>query len=355
MKTAKSFVGAMLATSLLLAVSCAEPQTTPPAPATSPANDATVAAPVPTMPPIILGGPGLTPSLPAKENVYSVQMELVPSKMVYLPGEQVRLQVVLTNASKGKVEPVVVTSLPPVISLVPAGVFAGPALPPNVDSAKVGRPVKVFPAGTKERKLAVGEKATYDLTWDQKDGDGKQVAPGWYYYETSYSFRKESSQDDVGSGLRKRAFLIQYPQGAMTKTIETSQSRTLSGAPLAVGNEMTMVDVVITLKRVEMNEKGVTFYVLMTSPDNPVSGYNNEVWMGHHASSAQYVIDGVAKDARAPNTKFTESGVQLTWGAFEGDPNYLDPVPIDAKELTFVIPEVTPDWKGPWEFKIPLQ
>ncbi len=90
-------------------------------------------------------------------------MDLVPSKLVYMPGEQVQLQVVLTNASKGKVELVVVSSLPPIISLVPAGVFVGPALPPNVDRRVIGKPVKVFPSGNEERKLVVGEKVTYDL------------------------------------------------------------------------------------------------------------------------------------------------------------------------------------------------
>jgi hypothetical protein len=37
------------------------------------------------------------------------------------------------------------------------------------------------------------------------------------------------------------------------------------------------------------------------------------------------------------------------------DDNYLDPVPADAKELTFVIPEIRPNWPGPWEFGIPLE
>jgi hypothetical protein len=33
--------------------------------------------------------------------------------------------------------------------------------------------------------------------------------------------------------------------------------------------------------------------------------------------------------------------------------NNLDPVPIDAKELTLKITKLG-DWEGPWEFKVPL-
>jgi hypothetical protein len=67
------------------------------------------------------------------------------------------------------------------------------------------------------------------------------------------------------------------------------------------------------------------------------------------------VIDGVVKDARAPSSKFSDSGIELRWGASPDDPNYLDPVPVDAKELTFIIPEIRPDWVGPWEFRVQLQ
>lgn len=345
---------------LMLASSCRyitgeAPETTPATtPVPSTANEAPVAVPAPTPPPVILGGPGLLPPT-GRENVYSVQIDLVPSKLVYMPGEQVQMELVLTNVSKGEVEPVIVSPLPPIVSLVKSGSFSGLAMPPNVNpSTASGEPAKTFPTGTDERKLAIGEKVTYNLTWDQKDEDGKQVSPGWYYYESRYNFRPESSENSVGSGLRDRAFLIQYPQGAMQKTIELNQSRTITGLPLTVNGEAKLVDVFINLQRVELNDMGATFYVEMISPNNPVSGYNNPEWMGRIPMSAQYVVDGVVKEARAPNSQFLDSGIEFRWGASPNDDNYLDPVSADAKQLTFVIPEIRPDWEGPWEFRIPL-
>jgi hypothetical protein len=357
-KMRKALVGVILAGAVLVIVSCAGPiqQTTPSIPPSTPANHAPIVIPVPTSLP---GGPEFTPPS-GRGNVYSVQIDLVPSKLVYISGEQVQMELIMANASQGEVEPVIVSPLPPAISLVKSGTSSSRTLPSGIvvpDLEPGGSAsVKTFPAGTEERKLAVGERVTYNLTWDQKDEDGKQVSPGWYYYEYRYDFRKDSSGEGVGSGGRDRAFLIQYPQGAMQKSIEVNQSRTLTGVPLlTMEGETKLVDVVITLERVELNEMGVTFYAEMTSPDNPVSGYSNPEWAGHIPMSAQYIVDGAVIEARAPNSKFLDSGIQFRWGASPDDDNYLDPVPADAKELTFVIPEIEPDWEGPWEFKILLE
>lgn len=345
-------MGLILATATLLTVSCARSsQTAPPVPEASPTNEAPVVVPTPTPPPDRAGVPGPVPPT-GRENVYSVQIDLVPSKLIYPPGELVQMELVLT--SKGEVESVIVSPLPPVISLVASGVFLGPAMPPNVNrGTEVGKPVKTFPAGTGEKTLAKGEKLTYNLTWDQKDEDGNQVSPGWYYYESRYNFRQESSEEGIGSGIRERAFLIQYPQGAMQKTIELDQVRMVTGLPLTVDSETKLVDLVINLKRVELNEKGASFYVVASSPNNPVSGYNNPEWLSRRPE-AQYVIDGVIKDPRAPNTRFLDSGIEFRWGAWGDDDNYLDPVPSDAKELTFTITQLG-DWEGPWEFRVPLE
>jgi len=326
---------------------------------TQSAGEPTFAVPAPIAPPDRTGLPGITPPT-GRENVYSVHMDLVPSKQVYLPGEEIQMALILTNASQGEVEPVLVSSLPPAVSLVKTGSFSGPAVPPGVvlppsEAGKTGA-VKTFPAGNDEKKLAKGEKLTYNLIWDQKDKDGNQVSPGWYNYKSTCYYRPESSGNNVVSGVGNRAFLIQYPQGAMTKTIEVNQSRTLNSVPLQImGGGTMLVDVVITLERVELNEMGATFYATMTSPNNPVSSYNNPEWMGHVPLSAQFVVDGVVKEARAPNSKFLDTGIKFRWGASPDDDNYLDPVPADAKKLTFVIPEIRPDWESPWEFEIPLE
>lgn len=309
-----------------------------------------------------LAGAGLSEppggiSLPSGgDKVYSVQLDLAPSKTVYLPGEQVQMTVTLTNTSEGDVEPLVISPFPPKISLVPAGSFSGPAVPPNINPALASGAVKTFPAGSGEKTLAKGEKATFGLKWDQKDENGKQASPGWYYYEFSYSANQESSGPGGGiSGGRDRAFLIQYPQGAMQKVIEVNQSCTVSDLPFLVNGETKLIDVALTLEEVELNETGATFYATMTSPDNPVSGYNGPEWHGHIPLASQYAVDGIVKDARAPNSQFLDNEVDFRWGASADDPNYLDPVPADAKNLTFTIPDIGPDWKGPWEFNISLR
>ncbi len=357
MKIQKLVIGILLVTSVLLSVSCAK-EIGSPLPETSTVDEAPIVVPAPTPPPDRAELPGLTPPT-GRENVYSVQIELVPSKLVYMPEEQIQMELVLTNASQGEVEPVIVSQLPPIVNLTKAGVFTGPAVPPGLilpdTESGESAPVKTFPAGTGEETLAKGEGITYSLTWNQKDRDGNQVSPGWYYYESSYNYHPESSEDSTTSGVRKRAFLIQYPQGAMVKTIEVNQSETITGLPLTVNDETKLVDVVINLQHVELNEMGATFYATMTSPNNSVSSYNNPEWLGHVPLSAQYVIDGAVKEARAPSSQFLDSGIEFRWGASPDDDNYLDPLPADAKQLTFVIPKIRPDWEGPWEFRVPLE
>jgi len=347
----------ILATSVLLIVSCAEEKVSP-LPEASTANEAPIVVPAPTPPPDRVGISGAVPPT-GRENVYSVQIDLVPSKLVYMPGEQVQMELVLANASQGEVDPVILSQLPPIVNLTKAGVFSGPAMPPGLalpgTESGESTPVKTFSAGIGEVTLTKGDETTYSLTWDQKNENGNQVSPGWYYYESNYSYRPESSENSVGSGVRKRAFLIQYPQGAMVKTVELNQSRTVTNLPITTLNgETKLIDVVITLEQVELNEMGATFYAKMTSPNNPVSGYNNPEWMGQVPLSAQYIVDGMVKEARAPNSQFLDSGIEFRWGASPDDDNYLDPVSVDAKQLTLVIPEIRPDWEGPWEFEIPL-
>jgi len=328
-----------------------------PAASTLASTEATIDVPAPiTSPGMTLGAmpPG------GRNNVYSLELSLISAKQIYQPGEEIRMELVLTNASNGPVEPVILSSLPPAVSLVKAGSFSSPAMPPGVvgPSSETGlmSAAKTFPAGTSEKTLAKGEKLIYYLAWDLKASNGNQVSPGWYNYESMCWYRLESSKDNVVSGMGNRAFLIQYQQVAMTKTIEVNQSRTITGLPIRTLNgETKLVDVVVTLERVELNEMGATFYAKMTSPNNPVSGYNNFEWLSRIPLSAQYVVDGVIKEARAPNSKFLDTGIEFGWGASADASSYLDPVPADAKELSLIIPEIRPDWEGPWEFKIPLE
>jgi hypothetical protein len=299
----------------------------------------------------------MTPPLPpARNNVYSVQSKITSSKQVYMPGEQIKMELTLTNASTGDVEPVYVSPLPPGIKLVTSGLTSNLALPPNVDPLEgmtAGAPVKTFPAGTGEAKLAVGENITYELTWDQKTDGGIQAPSGWYFYETEFSIRRESSTKiDSTSGSRTKAFLIQYPQGAMQKTIDLNLTQTLTGLPFTTENETRSINLVLTLNQVVLDEKGASFYAVVTSPGATFSRKDQPQW-AVGANMARFIVDGVMNNARAANMQVSDNKIELRWGAWGNDPNFLDPVPADARSLTFVINRLF-EWEGPWEFEIPL-
>jgi len=305
------------------------PSTPSPTPAPAPAP-----APGPISPPGVPPGPVTPPTA-----TYSVQIDLFPSQTVYMSGEEVEIEVRLTNES---VEPVAVTQMPPKLGLV---------MPESGDDD--ARVIYTFNAGDEERELAVGETAIYSFTWDQRDEDGEKAPPGWYFGEFEYTVRPQTApENEWRTGGRDRLFLIQYPQGAMEKIIEPDQSQTATGLPLEVENEVIPVDLVITLKRVELTEEGASFFVLLTSPDNPLPSYDEVWWHIALDEQAQYVFDGTVKDARSANTRYTEDGIELRWGR-EG--NYRDPVPADAEELTFIITRLGDDWEGPWEFTAPLE
>ena len=320
----KLVIGLLAVVLLLVPVACARetaPTPVPPAPGPAPA-------------------PGSEPSLPMTppRAHYSAGVKVVPSQTAYMPGEEVELELILNNDS---IEPVYVCSLPPSLSILMPG--------PEPEFDKV---VYTFPAGTEEVKLGVGETVTYGkITWNQKDEAGKQVPPGWYYYNIEYTVRKESPPPmDWGAGSQSRAFLIQYPQGAMEKIIDLNQTQTATGLPFDVDGEVRSADIVFTVKRVELNQERASFFVLVTSPNNPLPDYDNHNWRSMRME-ARYVIDGVIKDARPHNRKFTDDGIEIRCG-YNG--SYLDPVPSDAKELTFIITRFG-DWEGPWEFKVPLE
>lgn len=329
--------------SLLLSVSCANPATT------SPANPESV----PTQPPTAVTVPGLPGQPPTgREKVYSVEIDLVPSKTIYLPGETVQMALTLTNASMGEVEPVYVSPLPPGINIVIPNDSAGTAKPGTreyYEKITGSRIVKTLAAGTGEKKLAAGEKVTYDLTWDQKDEDGNQAAPGWYFYESNINVRMESSDDSFGSGVRERAFLIQYPQGAMEKVIELNQFVTAVSLPLEVDGATKQGDITFTLKRVDLSQERSSFLILVSSPDSPLSNY--KYGWANIDMDARYDVDGVTKELSAEKRQFTNEGMEMMFGYGN---SYLDPVPDDARELTFTITRLG-DWQGPWEFKVALE
>jgi len=182
--------------------------------------------------------------------------------------------------------------------------------------------------------LTPGHELGFVFTWDQIDKEGKQVPPGWY----SITFK----DIDVIQGDRKYSInptariLIQYPQGAVEKTIELNQSQTV--------NEIT-----VTLQRIELTSAGMTVYAFNAPPGYsfPSGQPLPAPSMMFHAE-AEYSVDGeIFKLAGSSGIRPLENGMLHIW-------DNLDPTPVDAKELTFRITKLG-DWEGPWEFKVLLE
>jgi hypothetical protein len=286
------------------------------------------------------------PMLPDRSNVYSFQLNLVPDKPIYLPGEPVQMELILTNASTGDAtSPITVSQVPPAIDLVTSG-YDQTTSGERLDTPKV---IKSFPAGNAEITLGLGQKVTYQLRWDQRDNNGKQASPGWYFYSDMLNL-KIAGQNEW-SGSVDRAFLIQYPQGAIQKTIDLNQSQTISGFSFddTISGKRQTVDLALTLKHVELNEKTLSFLVVATSPNNPLSGY--EGW-GDVTGQAQYAIDGVVNNTTwyPTTTQSLDSGIEMRWGYDDG---YLEPVPNGSKQLTVIITNIG-DWQGYLEYQVPL-
>jgi len=308
-------------------------------------------APVPTPSPAPAPTPTPTPSTvpgPTEPKAfYGMDSEFIPSKTIYRPGEIIEMEVRLANQSTGLV---VIEQFPPKISIYrPESTNVEEFRP----GEELGEAVHTFPAGTEERELGVDETVSFKLTWDQKDDNGNQVPPGWYYRQMELHLRTvtEPVHDWISSG-GQRAFLIRYSQGAMEKSIDLDISQTASGLPLEVDNEIIPVDIVLTLKHVELTQEGVGFFVLLTSPDYPLPGDEDIWWRIALDEHAEYVFDGTVKDARGANTRYTDEGIEFRWGR-EG--SYRDPIPSDTKELTFIITRLGDNWEGPWEFNVPLE
>jgi hypothetical protein len=263
-------------------------------------------------------------------------VEAAPAKTVYLPGDEVEIQFEFKNVST---EPITVTPFPPLIGITP---------PVTVHWKE--QIIRSFPTGSEELHLQPGEIAVYTLIWDQKDNSGQQVAPGYYGVNADIKAQvveADGSKSAYGTSGRVTKLLIQFPQGAMEKNIEANQAQTVTGLPFTWKREELSIDLTITLERAELTADGAKFSAFATSPNSPSAGYDHPQWSG--PVWAQYTVDGVIKDAGLAGMRYLDDGIQLCWG----DDTGLDPLPSDAKELTFTITEFG-DWEGPWEFRIPL-
>lgn len=244
-------------------------------------------------------------------------MSVVPEEAYFLPGEPVEVKLSLTNISS---DTITISPYPPEIRVTPW-----------LDHDQV---LSFRAGGTQPLEIRPGDTITLEFTWDQKDKEGKQVPSGWY----AITFK----DINITQGDRRTTFnpgariLIQYSQGAVEKSLDLNQSQEVNG-------------ITVTLQRIELTSTGMTVYAFNAPPGYSLPpgqpGPAPSFWV--HAE-AEYSIDGGSvKQAGSSGIRFLDNGVLHVW-------ENLDPVPSDARELTFTLTRLG-DWEGPWEFKVPLE
>jgi len=238
-----------------------------------------------------------------------------------LPREDVLYGIGITNLSSGTIT---IDPFPPAMWIKPLG----------QDEA-----IYSSAAGNRTRDIGTDYPDSWYHTkgfWDQKDDNGEQVAPGWY--EIGYEYviiEQNTSKRYTANPIAK--FQIVHPDSAMNKDLDVNQSVTAEG-------------ITVTLERIELNAVKVTVYAFTTPPGYSLPEehppYEFESLMTN--SAAEYSVDGgTIKHLRAGGGKADAAGITLTW-------DEIDPIPVDAKELTFTITQLG-DWEGRWEFRIPLE
>ncbi len=115
-----------------------------------------------------------------------IEVEVLPSDTIVSPyGEPVTSEFIFINISS---EAITITNFPPAIQIVGRGALG---------------PVRSFAEGDESLELLPSETVSHFFVWDQRDNDGKQVAPGWYTLfvgEVAISKETEPKEVRVGAG-----------------------------------------------------------------------------------------------------------------------------------------------------------
>jgi len=263
----------------------------------------------------------------------------MPSKTEFLPGQSVEMEFSLHNVYS---EPVVISN-PPAIWVLHHD------MPGNTQDWII----RSYAGGTEQLTINPGETVNYKFVWDQKNDEGKSVTPGYYHVQLAERPQAISGKEGMRLGEEFEVF-IQYEQGAMTKTFDLNQSQTVSGVPLPPEGPGLLTDFTITLKRVEMSEQCARFYAIATLPEYTYKSPHDYYPMHWMIADAEYIFDGISKDAGVADEEASEEGIRLWWGYV----NPRDQVPKDARDLILRVMvrfDEPRKWYGPWEFRVPLE
>lgn len=243
-------------------------------------------------------GPILDPRL-----LFPFELTIKPRHSSYLPGEVVEIELTLEHTGS---KPINISPFPPEIKVKR----------PNPSFNQPFLVVRSFSPSSKKIKLDPGEKITYLLRWNQQDENGIQVSPGFYEVGL-YNFTVENPEfgiSKMGYTSSSHEVFINFPHGAMNKTL--SQSQTSDG-----------VNLTLTLKLFSRGAQARAL-VQFSNYTLPFKGLPSPIL--NPPRSALYSVDNGTQQVLDGSLVFREEGIILSW-------NMIDPVPSDAKEITFVI------------------
>ncbi|MBI2852163.1 MAG: hypothetical protein HYX84_03555 [Chloroflexi bacterium] len=184
------------------------------------------------------------------------------------------------------------------------------------------------------------------MAWDQRDNSGQPVTYGHYFVQLGAFHAGDAEFAPVFgvlpfspmlpfSGMRIPVLILPLA-GAIEKTIEVNRSVTADW-------------IIITLQRVEMTDRGLTATAFNIPPGYSFpAGQPLPPPQFMITAEAEYSVDGAAFRKAGPSGLRPQAdGLLFVW-------ENLDPVPKNARELTFRITKLG-DWSGPWEFRVPLK
>jgi hypothetical protein len=293
------------------------PETNLPA-LTAPPSTAAPATVVPATTPAATSQPA-TPTAPAGGTLY-IRSNASTDKSSYVPGEQVYIQVNMTNITKSAV---ILEQYPPTLSLM---------------RVQTGQPVYTFTAGVTPRTINPGETATYSLSWDQLDAHGRHVTPGGYYVELEEVYRQGQS---VHLDLAKPAYF-----NISTPTPAGGAAGSVSG----LNQPLTVNGITITLTQMEFSSAGITATAFITPPPDyvlqqTITGLSPTL---DYRTQVRYAVDSNWLEKTEPSlVEYFPDGMTQTWFMPSTSGR-------EISGLTLIIDNIGP-WQGPWEFKISIK
>jgi len=262
---------------------------------------------------------------PAIARPPSLGVNATPIQPSYLPEEEVEVRIAFMN---GGPDQLTIRSFPPTVSL----------------TNPTWGVVRTFSHGNDTILLEAGESVNHTLKWDQWDGDGDQVYPGYYSVEVADIL----VEDGTGTGARAlysegtvvAQVLIRYPQGALERDISVNQSKSVNGVTVTLVNITSspteaQARVLVQLPQRSSSEPERQGDMPVPSPTPPDLN-----------PSAYYRLDdGPAKEFMKVGFQVVDDGTVLVWD--------FEPIPADAGDLYVMITRLG-TWEGFCEFHVDL-